>query len=72
MKTVTNEDNKCHSYRFTEESKKAAGSSPAAFFIAFILLGCRNFRACVLAHITTEVFDRVDQDLDDVFRIVNK
>ncbi len=39
----------------------------AIFFIAGSCL-----RACVGAHVAAQVFDRVDQDLDDVFRIVNE
>ena len=40
-------------------------NSPSLFVTNYRL------RACVGAHVAAQVFDRVDQDLDDVFRIVN-
>lgn len=49
-----------------------AGAELRPPFSCCVLLLSRNFWTSVRAHITTKVFDRVDQDLDDVFRVVNE
>ena len=48
--------------------------APVIFLLTYfkLLSRGRNFRTSVIAHVTAQVFDQVDQELDHVLRIVNK
>ena len=45
---------------------------PPCFLLQGLYLLSGNLRACVGAHVAAQVFNSIDEDLDDVFRIVNE